>query len=298
MKTRYKPLQIALLIFAVLIFSIPIYKSFSDYETVWKFPTLGIGVMIFLLFLYVWFFWNAPLIIFTGDGIIRSRFFIKKRYDWHEVSEVLLSNKEVFLILIFGQPYEATSIKFDNGDKIILWNDIYSNLNEIRELIADKAKDKIKDELPKINSSSVRSIGTKIYKGNPFISFNTILIFGITVWFLFLIFKDVIQKPGVLFVLLFPLVMFVGFGFQMNYFILDNDCLIIKNHYFPWKNIVYPLDDIIELDIETPYRRSTALRILTKEYKSKLYGAGSLRQHNWDELKSDIIKIGISLRTD
>jgi hypothetical protein len=84
----------------------------------------------------------------------------------------------------------------------------------------------------------------------------------------------------------------------MNYFIIDNDSFIIKNHYFPWKRKIFSLNDILEMDIEQPNKRSKSLRILTKDYQSKLYGAGSLRQKNWDELRQDLKDIGIPVRSD
>jgi hypothetical protein len=84
----------------------------------------------------------------------------------------------------------------------------------------------------------------------------------------------------------------------MNYFLIDDGYVIIKNHYFPWQFIKFSLNDIESVDIETPYRRSTGLRILFRNFKSKIYGAGTLRDHNWKDLLNDLKLIGIPARDD
>ena len=91
---------------------------------------------------------------------------------------------------------------------------------------------------------------------------------------------------------------FFGMGTQMNYFLIDNGYLIIKNHYFAWLNRKVSLQDVVEVDIEQPNKRSTGLRIITRDFKSKLYGAGSLRDRNWEELLNDLKLIDIPVRDD
>jgi hypothetical protein len=92
--------------------------------------------------------------------------------------------------------------------------------------------------------------------------------------------------------------MYLLFGIQMNYFLIDNGSLFIKNHYFPWFYKQIKLTDIAEVNIETPYRRSTSLKIVTRDFKSEIYGGGSLRDINWNELLTDLKTIGIPTRDD
>jgi hypothetical protein len=82
----------------------------------------------------------------------------------------------------------------------------------------------------------------------------------------------------------------------MNFFEIKYGKLIIKNHYFPWKKKEFDLKDIEEVSTETPYRRSTGLRIITYQFESKFYGAGSLRSHTWNDLLKDLESIGIKTK--
>jgi hypothetical protein len=292
MRTRYKIGQIiaiALVTLFYLFIAIKIEKQIFR----WLFIVLDA----FLLYRIIIYYKKCPVFIFSDDSIISKSFLNTRTYYWNELNDVNLSCKESS-ILLKASKYEATTLKFNNGDKIILWNDTYSNLNEIRKYISEKAKEKIKDYSPAIKNSTIQSLGEKVYKGNSLINLNTILLFGCYLYCFIYVGNQLIEKPFLFGVFILPTLFFFGFGFQMNYFIIDNDSLIIKNHYFPWKKKIFSLNDILEMDIEQPHKRSKSLRILTKDYQSKLYGAGSLGQKNWDELKQDLLYIGIPIRRD
>ena len=59
---------------------------------------------------------------------------------------------------------ESTSILFENNEKLILWEDMYSNLAEMRKFISEKANEKIKDPKPKINNSAVLFFDRKLMR--------------------------------------------------------------------------------------------------------------------------------------
>jgi hypothetical protein len=245
------------------------------------------------------FYRRSPRIIFDDEFITVKGLFGTKTYDWISTKSVRLSSKETFTVFfILGQQLEATTISFENGDEIFLWADMYSNLSELITFISAKVPDKILDQKVKIDNAQVKFIDTKVYKGNPYTSFNSLLILGMIIFF----FVMLHPKPGEPALLLLPFgfvfILFIGFGTQMNYFIIENGELIIKNHYFFWKKKVYHLKEIREMVIETPQKRSDSLRIITNEFNSKLFGAGSLRNINWRELVDDITAIGIPIRAD
>ena len=81
----------------------------------------------------------------------------------------------------------------------------------------------------------------------------------------------------------------------MYFFEIKEQKLLVRNHYFPWIKIAYDLDNIEEVSKESPYRRSDGLRIITYEFNSKFYGAGSLRIHSWKELFEDLSSLGIKI---
>ena len=196
------------------------------------------------------------------------------------------------------QRMEATSILFDNGDKLNIWEDFYRNCEEMRSYIVRKSSDKVRDPRPGIIANNLQSVSRRRYSGNAYTSFNTILVVGMAVFMA----VSTMGKPGAGILLLIPfgfvLLIFLILGTQMNFFLIDEGCLFVKNHFFPWVNKQIRLEDIVEADIETPNRRSTGLRIITRDFRSKIYGAGSLRNRNWDDLLTDLKLIGIPARDD
>ena len=79
-------------------------------------------------------------------------------------------------------------------------------------------------------------------------------------------FKPIKPEPALLIPVGLLLILYCLFGTQMNYFVIDDGCLIVKNHYFPWKSRRLDLREIVEVNIESPYRRSDGLRVLMKDY--------------------------------
>jgi hypothetical protein len=291
LSSKYKiPLLITIVFFCLLFFIMPFIilndgKSGRHEYLVIIFPILS-------LFLFYSYSRSSPRIVLDDEFLTAKYLFYSKTYDWSAIKDIYLSKKENYMM----QNMEATSILFDNGDKLNIWQDVYGNCEQLRSFISQKASEKIRDPSPNIIANNLRSITRRRYSGNVYTSYNTILIVGMAIFFgISIKFKfDFILLIPICFILIF----FFGLGTQMNYFLIDEGCLFIRNHYFPWINKKVRLEDIVEVDIETPNKRSTGLRIITKDFNSKLYGAGSLRSKTWKELLSDLRLIGIPSRDD
>ncbi len=294
LRSKYKiPQLIIIIIFCLLFMGMPFIilnngRTFEHKYFVIIFPILS-------LFLFYSTFQKSPRILFDDEFITARYLFSEKIYDWSSISgHGYLSRKENYML----QAMEATSIIFDNGDKLSIWQDVYSNCEEMRSYISNKSSTKIRDPRPNIVSSNLQSITRRRYSGNVYTSFNTLLVIGMAI-FMWISIKGKAKSEILLLIPIgFIILLFFGVGTQMNYFLIDERCLFIKNHYFPWINKQVRLEDIVEVDIETPNKRSTGLRIITKDFKSKIYGAGSLRSRNWDELLGDLKLIGIPARDD
>ena len=92
----------------------------------------------------------------------------------------------------------------------------------------------------------------------------------------------------------FLCICYAGFGQQMNYFEISGEVFIIRNHYFPWKKTEINIDEILQANLEKyHHRRSYGLRIITSDYKSRLFYAGSLWGSTWDELFTDLGSMGV-----
>jgi len=79
--------------------------------------------------------------------------------------------------------------------------------------------------------------------------------------------------------------------------VFDSEFITAK-YLFGTKVYRISLRDIEEVDIETPNKRSTGLRVMSKDFNSELFGAGTLRNINWEELLKDFKLIGIPARDD
>jgi hypothetical protein len=79
---------------------------------------------------------------------------------------------------------------------------------------------------------------------------------------------------------------------------LDKDYLVVKNHVWPWVHQVYRIKEIKQVVLEMPYRRSISLRIITQEYKSRLFPAGSLRKNHWKALLIQLQDLGLYIRNE
>ncbi len=293
LRSKYKKSQLILVVvFCLICMVVPFIilnssRTSSDKYIVIIFPLLG-------LFIFYSIFQKSPRILFDDEFLTVKYLFNEKIYNWSSITDIYLSRKESYML----QSMEATSIIFDNGEKLNIWQDLYGNCEEMRSYISQRSSEKIRDPRPNIISNYLQTITRRRYSGNVFTSFNTLLIIGMAIFMAST--NKGKSKPGgslIMFVCLILLFFFL-LGIQMNYFLIDEGYLIIKNQFFPWVNKRIRLEDIVEVDIETPNKRSTGLRIITKDFNSKIYGAGSLRSNNWDDLLGDLKLIGIPARDD
>jgi len=299
-KTEYKRYQVLVVILCFLFFAgaaILLYNKREPFDSFGKAYALPLYLICMsFLFPYI-LFQKCPRVKFDDEFISGKNLFSSFTEDWLSVEEVQLSAKESFTFLfIFSQQLEATTISFNNGEKLILWEDMYQNLSDIREFLVRKVPRKIKDAETKLSESKIRHIGRRRYAGNPYTSFNTLLILGCSLWVFYGLIRSTHASSMFWLPIAMTLLFYLFFGTQMNYFIIDGDNFIIRNHYFFWKNKIIKLSDIREVTTETPYRRSRSLRILSGIYDSKLFGAGSLRDRNWDDLLKDLKSIGVAVK--
>lgn len=246
------------------------------------------------LFLIYTTFQKSPRIAFDDEFITAKSLLNTKTYDWSSIRDIYLSRKESYL----SQNLEATSIIFDNDEKILIWQDVYSNCGQIRKLLSVKAADKIRDPRPAWKPGNLMAITRRRYSGNVYTSFNTLLIVGISLFMAFSFLGKMSSEKLIFIPIIFICLLFLGLGTQMNYFLIDDGYLVIKNHYLAWINKKLSLQDIVEIDVEQPNKRSAGLRVMTNDFNSKFYGAGSLRDENWDQLLNDLKIIGIPSRND
>ena len=292
-KSKYNPVQVIVTAIACLMLwagSIILHAN-TNPPTVKAVLGSVILAPLGIAFLII-FFQRAPRIRMDENGITVKQLFKTYTYPWENVSNVLLTTQERYSILIFGYDMEAMKLILDENKALIVWSDMYRNMRQLRSFVSFKVENRI-HFLTKKAQVARNFLEHKKYSGNVVTSFNTLLILGMTAFFLFTMKPKPQNGLSALIPLSFILVMYVFLGTQMHYFEIHTNQLIIKNHYFPWLIKHYELNDIEEVALESPYRRSDGLRIITYDFKSKLYCAGSLRNRTWRELLSDLKEIGI-----
>lgn len=130
-------------------------------------------------------------------------------------------------------------------------------------------------------SSQHNLLGRKVFSGSPLLSVAVFSIISSVI--IFISFWD-----GFFWMKVIPAISFLFFlcGWQMFYFILSGDQLIIRNHLWIWYKRSYAIKNIRGFIYE-PQRKGTSqtLRIVLKDFKTKAWQAESLKSKDWLSLK-------------
>lgn len=269
------------------IFKTPIYGSVVLFIVI-------IGLVIHYMKLYktVWI---------DHRGIKLSNAFKIEFIPWSEFKEIELIGKCPMTLSA-----ESTNLILKNGRKIYLITTFYQNmpalrmaLDQVNECLSSNKKIALAfHPETSVTSEYVDVKKMTKYAGNHFLSFNGLVIYG---WIFFSIYAIVYLSSyfGAVLILICMLAFFYSLlGYQLHYYYLDSNYLVVRNHVWPWVNHTYRIADIKQIAFEIPYRRSTSLRIITKDYRSKLYPGGSLRNKTWNKLLRDIEEMNIEVRNE
>ncbi|WP_310557995.1 hypothetical protein [Flavobacterium sp.] len=261
----------------------------------------NIGYYIFFIVIAIAFslsfgyFKNAPIFKLSNKGLLHKNTF----YSWEELSLVKLTGKGD-MIFTSG---ECAALTFKDTTKIQIFDDFYSNISEIKCLIQDVVIDK-KEEI-EIKEQEINPIGIDrelfvTYKGNPIFSFRGVLMWG------FIVFINMIpifsNKPinTNSFLLFMPLCLFwfIINSCMLHFFEISKKYFVVKNHYFFWKKDIYAIQNIKEIVFESQPKQANKIRIITKNFKTKFYLAGSLTDKTWLEMKKELENKNIIVRNE
>lgn len=238
---------------------------------------------------------NSRKIIVNKKGIQ----FGKKHYLWDESLEIRITGKGTGFINSY---YEATKISFKNQDVIYIHDDYYSNASEIKSFIYQVVINKNETFKPETIFLSNRNLSfenLKDFKGHPVFSFRGIAMWALIVFFVFLLFNSRnIRLTSIIFTGVFCIFWFLLNSWMTHYFKASNKYFVIKNHYFFWIEKIYLLEDIQEIVYERHGKQSNALRLITKDFRSKRFLAGTLRDKKWLEMKTYLEDKNIKVRNE
>ncbi|PQJ17043.1 hypothetical protein [Nonlabens tegetincola] len=258
------------------------------------------GCIIFLLAIWmVHTYWkNSPKIIIDGNNLKIG----KETFRLNNIKDVILTGKIPFRFII-NFPMEGTVILFNDGSDKILFDDMYSNSFQVKsfleQVIIKKQEYKLY-EPKKVKSAQLRFENIEMFKGNQFTSLRGISLWGLIIVFTFmLIIKGInLKLEAVIFFCLFGTFWFVLNSWSMHYFGLTKDFLIIRNHNFIWKEIIYKYSDIKEVVFESQGKQPNSMRVITNDFRKKLYPAGVLMDKTWLEMKKKLEVKGVKVRNE
>ena len=296
--------------------TLSIFKVINDLKSgVPLTKTMFIVPLIFYPFLFYTFYYLLtyfPSLTICKDGIELSTIFKTKKYSWTEIKQIQITGKQFHKFLFVSMPVEATTIQLNDNSEIYLWIDYYRNKPDLR-VILDRANDILKDnkQFSKLNFNIDRpnfadiylnEIDVKEFNGNHLFTFNGLFFYG---WVIFIGFM-VSTKPqvfltnyGAIISLSFATLVITGMlSYQMHYFQISGQYLIVRNTIWFWRKDIYPLEDIREVVVETPHKLSTSLRVITNGFRDKLYPAGSLNDKTWKEIMEQLRSNKIKVRNE
>ncbi len=248
----------------------------------------------------VWMlFKNAPIITIDKNTI---RFGSKEIYNVADIRNIVLTGKKP-LKYIFVYPTEGASIEFNDGTKKYIYDDMYSNswqLKSFLEQVVINKKDFVELNNTRIDSAELGYAQVAYYKGNQFLSFRGLLLWGSLGYLVALLFiKQTLLPTGTLIILgIFGLAWIAFNSWFMNYFGVSRDHFVIKNHNLIWQKRLYRIDNIKEVVFETRGKMPNCLRIITKDFQNSLFPACTLRNETWFELKKVLEERGIIVRNE
>jgi hypothetical protein len=261
-------------------------------------PVFSLGIY-FLAFSMVYSYRkNSPKITIDQQNIKlgNETFYLK------DIKDVKLTGKMPFCFII-KFPMEGTAILFKNGTKKIIFDDMYANSSQIKLFLEQVIlkKQEFKPALTnEISKNEIRFEHEETYKGNQFTSLRGISLWGIFAFFAFMLFSKWQSPPVGLLIFLgaFGTFWFTLHSWLMHYFGLTKDYLVVRNHNFIWKVKIFRLTDIKEVVFETQGKQPNCMRIITKDFRNKLYPAGTLRDKTWLEMKRQLESKGINVRNE
>lgn len=255
----------------------------------------GLCLCFFAFYTVYRYFKNAPSIKLDEQNISIG----KEKFSWENLKNVEFTGKRSFPYLI-SVPMEAFLLEFNDGTIKIMFDDMYSNSWEIKSFIKNVVIDKNKFHLDNsiaVKKTEIQFENFEVYKGNQFTSFRGIILWGVIGFFLLLIIFG--KRPASTgFFIVFSTFWFSFNSYLMHYFQCSNHFFVVKNHNFFWKIKIFKIADIKEIVFETQSKQPNILRVITRDFKNKIYPAGTLRDKTWLELKSKLEKNNIEVRNE
>ena len=241
---------------------------------------------------------NTPKMILDFEKITIKN----KIYYWKDIQNIKMTGKKGFGL--FSYQMEVTTLEFENNITEYIFDDLYSNSWEIKsfikQIVVDK-KDKLEIEQHKVSNNDIENERFAEFKGNPIFSFRGIMLWSLIILFVGMIVfskSKISNVKGLIFLVSFCAFWFAFNAYCMHYFALSKNYFVVKNHYFWWINDIYKNSEIEIIVYESQGKQPNSLRIITKNFRRKIYPAGTLNDDKWLEMKMELERKNIKVRNE
>jgi hypothetical protein len=258
---------------------------------------VGLGLVWFAFKMVYSYYRNVPIVIISQHTIQIG----SQTFRLEEITDVALKGKMVFPFLLSFLT-EGTAMLFQDGTEKVLYDSLYSNSHELKsflEQVVLKKQEYVPIVVGKVSQNKFLFEGERKFLGNQFTSGRGMSLWIIAVMFGYILvtsFQPLSIWESLMFV--FCMYLFKIHTGIMRYFGLTKDHLIIRTHNLPWPAKLYRFEDIKEVVFETQGQLPNCMRVITNDYRSSLYGAGTLRDKTWLELKRQLEFSGVAVRNE
>lgn len=289
---------IALIFFCMLFFTLSISLltiGLKQYSQKPKPPKTDLTIMsgVALMFLVFYFIYsyikNSPKIFIDRKTIS----FNKDQFTIDNIKEIIFSGKHSFML----SRVEGVKIQFKNGEVKYIF-DLFYNYHLLKQYLqhVTSSQESFNPYILK-STKGINPQHLNSYKGTFLLSFRGLIFITLCAPMLFVaVYKN--DSTIITFSALFSAFFYFVIGTNVYFIGLNSHYLVVNNHLLFWINHIYNLSEISEVVYETQGKQPNSIRIITKDYKSKYYGAGTLSSNTLRSLKKHLEKQGIPVRDE
>jgi len=285
----------------------PVRNKFGTTTGAWLPGLVMVGAGLFLS--YIFQKRIAFLRIYPDKLEIRSLFFGRTIYK-QDITSIDVWGREDIGFMGRNRPVNAIVVTYGESEKYVLADMFYRNSAELKQALEENFIPGA-DAAPLFpeNISGREPLPTgeedeaEKFAGNAILSANGITLLACAL-VLFLLMPHHRHRDTDPWLLTWglPMIILASFyfalGTQMCYFKVSDKYLVIRNQFLPWYKRSYMLDEIRDIVFENPAKRSNCLRVNTRDFSSKSFSAGSLRDDTWKALGKRLDKAGIAVRSE
>ena len=300
--------------FSVFLFGILSFHMFNRFieESRTKFDIPTFLVLFFFIFLLVTttlFAINFFSIIEINEKeVIIKKVFSKKVIRIENIKNIVLSEiNDSYEILV-----DRTRIQLKNDEIINLYSFKYQDFFKLK-IILNFINESIKNEsikLEKLNLDSILSEKkilkiesddkTKTFNFSHILSITGIIFYGLVAISLYPFFPiETLNIYTTLQIIVLITFLILLFSNDMNYFIISDNYLIVKNSIRFWEKKYFDLNEIESINIHRHFRQSgKTIVVKTKLFENRTYSSDNLLNKHWESFKIELKKNNVAVFDD